>query len=60
MLVRARGQGAYWRRVVTHSLAGNLQAVLDEYAHVLVEWLGLTDANRKTSPTVSPKRCTTR
>lgn len=30
----------YWRRVVDHCVDGHLQAVLDEYAHVLVEWLG--------------------
>ena len=30
----------YWRRVVDQCVDGNLQAVLDEYAHVLVEWLG--------------------
>jgi Helicase conserved C-terminal domain len=42
-LVRQRGRGPYWQRVLGHSLAGNLQAVLDEYAHVLVEWLGLSD-----------------
>jgi hypothetical protein len=42
-LVRKRGQGPYWRRVLGYALAGNLQAVLDEYAHVMVEWLGLSD-----------------
>ena len=31
----------YWRRVVAHCVDGNLQAVLDEYAHVLREALGL-------------------
>jgi Helicase conserved C-terminal domain len=31
----------YWRRVVEHCVDGNLQAVLDEYAHVLQESLGL-------------------
>lgn len=43
MLIRSRGRGAYWRRTLGHALAGNLQSVLDEYTHVLVEWLGLTD-----------------
>jgi hypothetical protein len=33
----------YWRRVVEYSLAGGLQSVLDEYAHVLVESLGMRD-----------------
>jgi hypothetical protein len=31
----------YWRRVAEHCADGNLQAVLDEYAHVLREALGL-------------------
>ena len=35
------GEGPYWRRAVEHCVAGNLQAVLDEYAHVLREALGL-------------------
>lgn len=32
--------GRYWRDVVRHSIDGNLQAVLDEHAHVLRDWLG--------------------
>src|SRR5205823_2330879 len=32
----------YWRRVLHYCLDGNLQAVLDEYAHMLKESLGLT------------------
>lgn len=35
---------AYWRLVIRYCLAGNFQAVLDEYAHVLPEWLGLLGA----------------
>jgi hypothetical protein len=31
----------YWRRVLSHGIDGNLQAVLDEYAHVLKENVGL-------------------
>lgn len=31
----------YWRMVLDYCLAGNLQAVLDEYVHVLCEHLGL-------------------
>lgn len=31
----------YWRSVLEYCAAGNLQAVMDEYAHVLVESLGL-------------------
>lgn len=30
------GEGTYWRQVLEHSIDGNLQAVLDEYAEVLV------------------------
>ncbi len=32
--------GRYWRDVIRHSIDGNLQAVLDEHAHVLRDWLG--------------------
>jgi hypothetical protein len=32
----------YWRRVLSYCIDGNLQAVLDEYAHVLKEITGLT------------------
>jgi len=35
------GDEAYWRAVLEYSFAGNIQAVLDEYLHVLPEWLGL-------------------
>lgn len=34
-------EAAYWRRALDYCLNGNLQAVLDEYLHVLPEWLGL-------------------
>jgi len=33
----------YWRRAAEEGLNGNLQAVLDEYVHLLPEWLGLVD-----------------
>jgi hypothetical protein len=33
----------YWRLALGHALAGNLQAVVDEHAHMLVEWCGVTD-----------------
>ena len=45
-LVRALasdGGTRYWELVLRHALAGNLQAVFDEYAHVLEESLGLMD-----------------
>jgi hypothetical protein len=35
----------YWREVLRYCIDGNLQAVLDEYAHVLKESLGLFDAD---------------
>jgi len=34
------GAGRYWRDVVRHAIDGSLQAVLDEHAHVLRDWLG--------------------
>ncbi|MCY4102353.1 MAG: helicase-related protein [bacterium] len=34
------GGGRYWHDVLRHSIIGNLQAVLDEHAHVLRDWLG--------------------
>jgi len=34
----------YWERVLDHGVDGNLQAVMDEYVHVLVESLGLESA----------------
>ena len=34
------GGGRYWREVVRHSVAGNLQATLDEHFHALRDWLG--------------------
>ncbi len=34
-------ENIYWRRVLAYCLDGNLQAVLDEYGHVLPDWLGL-------------------
>jgi hypothetical protein len=41
-LIRGRrgSERAYWLRVLEYCLDGNLQAVLDEYAHVLPEWMG--------------------
>ncbi len=36
-----RAADPYWLRVATYGVAGNLQAVLDEYAHVLLEQEGL-------------------
>jgi hypothetical protein len=36
----------YWRSVLDYCLAGNLQAVMDEFAHMLVESLGLIGSAR--------------
>ena len=36
----AGGVARYWRDVVSHSINGNLQALLDEHAHILRDWLG--------------------
>lgn len=49
-LLRAdeRDSERYWRAVLDHCLDGGLQAVLDEYAHVLVESEGLQDADGET------------
>lgn len=40
----------YWRRVLEYCVDGNLQAVLDEFAHVLPEFRGLVDARETDMP----------
>ncbi|MER9191599.1 helicase-related protein [Mesorhizobium australicum] len=40
-LLRQESDEHYWRSVLAHSAAHNLQSVLDEYAHYLVEGEGL-------------------
>ena len=42
-LLSDRGEGSYWRRTLQYGMEGNLQAVLDEQVHVLVEQPGLAD-----------------
>lgn len=37
----------YWERVLEYGIDGNLQAVMDEYVHVLVESLGLESAENE-------------
>jgi hypothetical protein len=46
-----RTEDRYWWLVLDHALAGNLQAVLDEHAHMLVEWTGVVghEADRRLS-----------
>ncbi len=39
----ATSDDAYWRRVAEEGVSGNVQAVLDEYVHLLPEWLGQLD-----------------
>ncbi len=41
-LLMQESEEHYWRNVLTHCAANNLQAVLDEYAHYLVEGEGLS------------------
>ncbi|MCA1677357.1 MAG: helicase, partial [Actinobacteria bacterium] len=36
-------EDAYWRAVLDYAVAGNLQAVLDEYVHILPDRLGILD-----------------
>lgn len=43
-LLRSGEDESYWRAVLDHTVDGCLQAVLDEYVHVLVESEGLQDA----------------
>ncbi|MEA3503140.1 MAG: helicase-related protein, partial [Actinomycetota bacterium] len=43
------GEGPYWRQVLRYCINGDLQASLDEYAHVLRDWLGIVDGDGSTS-----------
>ena len=43
-LLRRGSEDRYWHSAVTHAARNNLQAVLDEYIHCLVESEGLMDA----------------
>jgi len=40
-MLRGSGEDTYWRLTLQYGIDGNLQAVLDEYVHVLRESLGL-------------------
>lgn len=44
---KARDDGAHWEHVLRYCKAGNLQAVFDEYAHILMESNGLTCSKHK-------------
>ena len=45
VLLRSGEDESYWRAVLDHSVDGCLQAVLDEYVHILIESEGLQDAD---------------
>jgi hypothetical protein len=45
-------RGAYWQRVLEYSFEGNLQSVMDEYFHFMMESEGLTD---KSVPVIAEK-----
>ena len=42
-MLRGAGEDTYWRLTLQYGIDGNLQAVLDEYVHVLRESLGLQE-----------------
>ena len=46
-LLRRGAEDRYWHRVLTYSVDNNLQAVLDEYAHYLVDAEGLSASTPK-------------
>lgn len=53
-LMRSGDDEPYWRAVLDHAMNGCLQAVLDEFAHVLIESEGLQDAgNDRRAETLS-------
>jgi len=57
LLQRFYPQAVYWRKVLHYCFDGNLQAVMDEYVHVLYESLGLVghdpaESTEKLSETV--------
>jgi hypothetical protein len=47
-LLRGDEDASYWRLVLHHCIDGNLQAVLDEHAHMLRESLGLFQESGET------------
>ncbi|HGY0991726.1 TPA: helicase-related protein [Aeromonas salmonicida subsp. pectinolytica] len=42
-MLRGSGEDTYWRLTLQYGIDGNIQSVLDEYAHVLRESLGLQE-----------------
>lgn len=47
------GAEPYWERVLDYAIDGNLQSVIDEYTHVLVESLGLDGADSASALEIS-------
>jgi hypothetical protein len=45
MLQNYYPEGAYWQKVLKYGDDGNLQSVMDEYVHILLESLGLASHN---------------
>jgi hypothetical protein len=41
--LRGAGEDSYWHLTLKYALDGNIQSMLDEHVHTLVESLGLTD-----------------
>lgn len=42
-MLRGSGEDSYWRLTLQYGVDGNIQAILDEYVHVLKESLGLQE-----------------
>jgi len=55
-MLRGTGEESYWRTTLQYGIDGNLQAVLDEYVHVLRESLGLQDHSQDEQVTEIAKR----
>ncbi|MBN2034312.1 MAG: hypothetical protein JW836_13650 [Deltaproteobacteria bacterium] len=46
--LRPNEEGRYWESVLDYCVEGNLQSIMDEYAHMLKESLGLMDKSPET------------
>lgn len=49
--IESDGENVYWKSVLDYCLNGNIQAVMDEYVHILNESLGLKDVEKERSST---------
>lgn len=54
-LLRGNSDGVYWESVLNHCVDYDLQSVMDEYVHVLLEAEGQTDAGPSDAVTVISK-----